>query len=47
MFEVFGDVSWHGNVDILLVLLLFNCQSTVVIPFKVHGDLVIFFKIVQ
>ena len=37
IFEVFGDVSWNGNVDIFLVIITPNGQSTVVIPFKVHG----------
>ena len=46
-FEVFGDVSWHVNVDIFLVVIPFNCQSTVVLPFKVHGYLVIFLRAVQ
>ena len=34
--EVFGDVSLHGNFDILLVIITVNGQSTVVLPFKVH-----------
>ena len=42
MFESFRDVFWNGNVDILIVVITFNGQSTVVIPFKVHGDFVIF-----
>ena len=36
MFEGFGDLSWHGNVNTFLVVIPVNCQSTVVIPFKVH-----------
>ena len=42
MFEGFRDVIWHVNVDILLVILPDNGQYTLVIPFKFHGDFVIF-----
>ena len=41
-FEGFGYAIWHGNVDILLVVITVNGQSTVVLPFKLHGDVVIF-----
>ena len=40
-------VSWHGNVDIFLVVISVNGQSALVLPFKFHGYFVIFFKSVQ
>ena len=43
-FEGFGDVSWHVNVNIFLVVIPVHGQSTVVLPFKVHGDFIIFLK---
>ena len=46
-FEVFRDVSWHINVYILLVVIPFNGQTTLVIPFKVYGDFAISYKSVQ
>ena len=46
-FEGFGDVSWHGNVNISLVVIPVNVHSTLVLPFKLHGDLVIYFKSFQ
>ena len=42
MFEGFGDVIWHINFNILLAVIPFHGQSTVVIPYKVHGCFVIF-----
>ena len=42
--EGFGGVSFHGNVDMFLVLITVNGQSTLVLPFKVHVYFVIFFK---
>ena len=42
IFEGFGNVSRHGNIDILLVTILVNGQSTVVLTSKVHVDFVIF-----
>ena len=47
MFEGFGGVSRHVNVYIFLVVIPGIGQSTVVLPFKFHGDFIIFFKIVQ
>ena len=47
MFEGFRDVSWHGNFDIFLVVIPFNGQSTVVIPFKFHVDFVMIENSVQ
>ena len=47
VFEGFGDVSWHGNVDILPVLILVNGQYTVVLSLKVHEDFIIFLKSAQ
>ena len=41
-FEGFGDVSSHVNVDICLVIIPVNGQSTVVPPFKLHAYFVIF-----
>ena len=46
-FEGFGDGSWHGNVDILPVLILVNGQYTVVLSLKVHEDFIIFLKSAQ
>ena len=36
-FEVFGYVSSHESVDILLVIIPFHVKSTVVLSFNVHG----------
>ena len=47
MFEGFGDVSWHGNVNIFLGLIPVNGKNSVVLTFNVHGDFVIFFESVQ
>ena len=45
--EGFGDVSWHGNVNILLDVIPVNGQSIVFLNFRVHGHFVIFFNSVQ
>ena len=46
-FEVFGGFNWHGNFDILLVVITVNAQSTLVIPFMVHGYFVILLRVLN
>ena len=43
-FEGFGDVIWHVNVDIFLIVIPVNGPYTSAIPFKVHVYVVIFLE---
>ena len=46
-FEGFRDLSWHGNVHILIFVIIVNGQSIAGFLFNYHKDFVIFLRVLQ